>query len=126
MIFLDALVAHHTLDASGEYLSTKALKREISSQLGESITDHRFRSAVVAKLRDADVIISSCNRGYRLPTCVDDVVEFASFANSLIPPMVVRIGRARRGIREATFGRVDMLADPKLIQLKTIAESIKD
>jgi hypothetical protein len=126
VIFLDALVAHHTLDVSGDYLSTKALKREISSRLGEPISDHRFRSVVVAKLRDADVIISSCNKGYRLPTCVNDVVEFASFANSLIPPMVVRICRARRGIREATLGRVDMLADRKLSQLKTIAESIED
>lgn len=125
-IFLDALVAHHTLDVSGEYLSTKVLKREISSRLRESISDHRFRSGVVAKLRDADVIISSCIKGYRLPTCVDDVVEFASFANSLIPPMVARIGKARRGIRDATLGRVDMLGDPRLAELRTIAESVKD
>ena len=125
-IFLDALVAHHTLDLSGEYLSTRVLKREISSQLHEAFSVHRFRSAVVAKLRDADVIISSCIRGYRLPTCVDDVVEFASFANSLIPPIVMRIGKARRGVREATLGRIDILADPKLDQLKSIAESIKD
>lgn len=123
-VFLDALLTHHVLGESGEYLSTRTLKREISSQLGEPISDHRFRSAVVAKLRDADVIISSCSRGYRLPSCVADVVEFASFANSQILPMVGRVRRARKGIREATLGSVDMLAGSGLEQLKVVAEAM--
>jgi hypothetical protein len=124
-IFLDALIAHHTLGESGSFLSTQILKREISAQLGEPISDHRFRSAIVAKVRDADVIISSCAKGYRIPTCVKDVREFASFSNSLIPPMVARLAKARKGIREATLGRVDILMDTSLGQLRSIAESVE-
>lgn len=124
-IFLDALLAHHTLGDSGSFLATPALKREISDRLGEQISDHRFRSGVVAKLRDADVIISSCAKGYRIPSSVEDVREFASFANSLIPPMVARLGRARKGIKEATLGRVDILMDAELKQLRSIAESVE-
>lgn len=125
VIFLDALLAHHTLGDPGSFLSTPVLKREISGRLGEQISDHRFRSGVVAKLRDADVIISSCAKGYRIPSSVRDVLEFASFANSQIPPMVSRIGRARKGIKEATLGRVDILADADLGQLLSIVESIE-
>lgn len=124
-IFLDALLAHHTLGEVGSFLSTVTLKREISSQLGEPISDHRFRSGVVAKVRDADVIISSCSKGYRIPSSIKDVTEFAAFSNTLIPPMVARLGKARKGIREATLGRVDILADDGFSQLKSIAESVE-
>lgn len=121
-IFLDALLANHSLGEAGAYLSTQSLKREISLQLGEQVSDHRFRSVVVAKLRDAGVIISSCSKGYRIPSSVADMREFASFSNSIIPPMVARLGRARSGIREATLGRVDILDGGALGQLKGIVE----
>lgn len=122
-VFLDALLANHSLGESGAFLSTQSLKREISIKLGEQVSDHRFRSVVVAKLRDAGVIISSCSKGYRIPSSVSDMREFASFSNSIIPPMVARLGRARTGIREATLGRVDILEGGALGQLKSIVES---
>lgn len=123
--FLDSLLAHHSVGESGEYLSTSSLKREVSAQLGEQISDHRFRSAIVAKLRDADVIISSCSKGYRIPTCVKDVVEFSLFANSLIPPMVARVARAKKGITEATLGRVDMLDGSDFRQLQAMVKCVE-
>ncbi|MDQ3287941.1 MAG: DUF3800 domain-containing protein [Pseudomonadota bacterium] len=122
-IFLDALLAHHSLGEPGSFLSTPVLKREMSLQLGEPIADHRIRSAIVAKLRDAGVIISSCSKGYRIPSSASDVREFASFSNSIIPPMVARLGRARNGIKEATLGRVDILSGVELGPLKSIVES---
>lgn len=121
--FLDTLITHHTWGDPGTFLSTHMLKREIAATLGEPISDHRFRSGIVAKLRDAGVIISSCSKGYRLPSTASDMREFASFANSLIPPMVARIEKARKGIREATQGDVDILDSPNLGQLKSIVES---
>ncbi|MBP3984277.1 DUF3800 domain-containing protein [Pseudoxanthomonas helianthi] len=124
VVFLDALLAHHSVSDPGEFLSTYTLKREIAAQLGETVSDHRFRSIVVAKLRDADVIISSCSKGYRIPSCVADVIEFATFANSIIPPMVSRVARARKGIREATLGRIDMLENSSFCQLNSMAGCI--
>lgn len=121
-IFLDALLANHTLGEEGSFLSTQSLKREISLQLGEQVRDHRFRSVVVAKLRDAGVIISSCSKGYRIPSSAADMRDFAEFSNSIIPPMVDRLGKARAGIREATLGRVDILDSGALLHLKTIVE----
>jgi len=124
VVFLDSLIAHHTTSEPGEFLSTVQLKKEISSRLGEPISDHRFRSAVVAKLRDADVVISSCSRGYRLPSSIGDILEFATFASSIASPIVLRVSRARRGIREATLGRVDMLEGPQLASLRSMAECL--
>lgn len=125
VIFLDALLAHHTIGSEGDFLSTSLLKREISARIGEPISDHKFRSAVVAKLRDADVVISSCSKGYRLPSTAKDVRDFAAFSNSLVPPMVQRLDRARKGIREATLGRVDILGSAELNQLRDIVESLQ-
>lgn len=122
--FLDALISHHTLGEPGSFLSTQALRHEVSSAVGEPISAHRLRSAIVAKLRDADVIISSCPKGYRLPASAADMREFAIFANSIVPPMVARLGRAQRGIREATFGNVDIFDEAPLEQLRLIVESL--
>lgn len=122
VVFLDALLAHHTIGEPGSFLSTTVLKREISSRMGEPVGDHRFRSVIVAKLRDADVIISSCAKGYRIPSSSKDLREFADFSNSIIPPMVSRLARARKGIKEATLGRVDILADAELSELRRIAD----
>lgn len=123
--FLDALISHHTLGEPGSFLSTNTLREEVSSAVGELVSAHRLRSAIVAKLRDADVIISSCPKGYRLPASAADMREFAMFANSIVPPMVTRLGRAQRGIREATFGKVDIFNEAPLKELKTIVESVQ-
>lgn len=121
--FLEVLLASHSMAGTGEFVKTGVLLREIGLRLGESITEHRFRSAVVAKLRDADVVISSCTKGYKIPGSVSDIREFAAFANSQIPPMVARLARARKGVREATLGEVDILAGEDLAQLKSLVES---
>lgn len=123
-VFLGVLLAHHTLGDPESFVSTSMLLREISSALGESYSQHRLRSGVVAKLRDSDVIISSCAKGYGIPTSVTDLREFASFANSQIPPMVARLERARKGVREATLGRVDMLHGEDFQSLRSIVEAV--
>lgn len=123
-VFLDVLLASHTLGDPKDFVSSSMLLREISSALGETYSQHRLRSGVVAKLRDADVIISSSAKGYRIPTSVADVREFAAFANSQIPPMVARLEKARRGVREATLGRVDMLHGEDLQSLRSIVEAV--
>ena len=125
VVFVETLIAHHTWGEPGAFLPTQVLKREIAAALGEPISDHRFRSAIVAKVRDADVVISSCSRGYRLPSSATDVREFANFANSIIPPMVARVERARRGIREATLGEVDILDNPNLRELSAIVDALR-
>jgi hypothetical protein len=122
--FVDTLIAHHTWGDPGTFLPTHMLKREIAATLGEPISDHRFRSAIVAKVRDADVVISSCSKGYRLPSSASDVREFAHFANSIIPAMVARVEKARRGIREATQGDVDILGDANLSELRAIVDTV--
>lgn len=123
-VFLDILLANHTLGEPDSFVSTSVLLREISATLGEPCSQHRLRSGVVAKLRDADVIISSCAKGYRIPTSCADLREFATFANSQIPPMVARLARARKGVREATFGRVDMLRGEDFKALRGIVKSV--
>lgn len=121
--FMRILLANHAWNTAGEFLSTKILLREISKRVGERITEHKFRSSIVARLRDSDVIVASCAKGYKIPESYSDVREFALFANTIVPPMISRIEKARRGIFEATMGKCDLLAGEELGKLDSLVKA---
>lgn len=62
--------------------------------LGE-LTPRRFAGSVISPLRDSGVIIASGSRGYRIPTTVQDIIEFARTTGEKVVPMVARLGMAR-------------------------------
>ncbi|QQP94444.1 DUF3800 domain-containing protein [Lysobacter enzymogenes] len=125
LVFLQTLLSAHAWGGESEYISTGALRREISRCLGSPISEHKFRSSVVAKLRDSDVVIASCSKGYKIPSCYEDIRDYAQFANTILPPMVSRVERASRNVREATMGKVNVLEEPGLSALKKLVEALR-
>ncbi|RNF82799.1 DUF3800 domain-containing protein [Montanilutibacter psychrotolerans] len=125
LTFLESLLSSHSWGGANEYIRTGALRKEVARRIGEPISEHKFRSSVVAKLRDLDVIIASCSKGYKIPSSYSDLRDYALFANTILPPMISRIGRARRSVREATLGSVDILGDPELAELQTLVEAMQ-
>ncbi|WP_082607305.1 DUF3800 domain-containing protein [Lysobacter sp. Root983] len=123
-VFLETLLSNHAWGADGGYVPTKVLRREIGRCLGVTMSEHKFRSSVVAKLRDADVVIASCSRGYKIPSCYADIRDYALFANTILPPMISRVERAARSVREATMGRIDVLEEPGLAELKNLVRAL--
>ena len=123
--FLDLLLSHHAWAGDGDYIATKQVLRELSRRIGEPITEHKFRSSVVAKLRDSEVVISSCSRGYKIPSCYADMHEFVAFANTIIPPMVSRVEMACRSVREATMGEADVLSEEGFERLAMLVGAVR-
>jgi hypothetical protein len=77
----------------------------------EEISLRKLANLVISPLRDSGVIISSGSRGYRIPTTVDDIIEFAKTTSEKVVPMIIRLGRARDQICVASDGQLDIVEE---------------
>jgi hypothetical protein len=104
------------------YISTKELIHHINSNREENINLHYFRSKVIAKLRDHGVIISSCQKGYKLPSSKKDLYDFINHSNSYIQPMINRVIKCREKVKAATKNALDILDHSEYRYLKKLVE----
>lgn len=91
-------------------------------KLGYDVNAEKIRRTVIGPLRDNDLIIASSNRGYKIPVCLSDVKNFVNHANTIVPPMLGRLKRARDALRVLTLGQLDILADTELEYLRKVLE----
>lgn len=110
------------------YISTKEIMRHLQIGRDEPIKEHGFRTRVIAKLRDAGVMIVSSSAGhktgYKLPASVEDLHKFVNHGNSMIIPMLSRIAKSRDYIRLATGNQIDILDKPDFLELKKLLDEI--
>jgi hypothetical protein len=92
-----------------DYIFTDELQDFINSRRTSMLSKHSFRTTIIAKLRDAGVLISSCPKGYKIPATVGDVYEFVNHSNSTIQPMITRLMRCREEIQLASKNQIDIL-----------------
>ena len=108
------------------FVSTKELIRNLSFGRPKRLTEHTFRTKVVAKIRDTGVLIASSSAGektgYKLPCSKDDLYRFVSHGSSVIVPMLARIDSCRKQIKLATQNEVDILDDLQFIALKKLLD----
>ena len=64
---------------------------------------------IVAKLRDEGVLIASSSHGYKIPTCVKDILTYIEQTDTIVSPMLSRIGKCRTLIKKSTDGKLDVL-----------------
>jgi Protein of unknown function (DUF3800) len=109
-----------------KYISAKEIISHLNIGRKEEMQDQYFRTNVVAKLRDVGIIIasnSSGNRkGYKLPSCSEDLYNFINHGNSMIIPMLSRIKRCRDGIKLVTMNKLDILDKEEYKTLKNLLE----
>ncbi len=91
------------------YIPSGEIIGAIPSSDIEPISDHHFRSKIVAPLRDSGVLIASSTRGYKLPTCLSDCYDFVERSNGTIAPLLSRLASFRESVRMATHGSIDLL-----------------
>lgn len=96
------------------YVPTFELISNIEAIKGGNISMHYFRSKIIANLRDKGILISSSSKGYKLPSCSNDLTDFVNHSNSYIQPMIDRIFVCRRMVKLATKNSVDILDNPDL------------
>lgn len=100
------------LNAYG-YVPTSRLLSVLGPGSSFPLTEHNFRSRVIAPLRDSGVIIASSSKGYKIPSCVSDVSDFIDHYYGMIHPMVDRIRKTRDQLLLATKNNFDIIDNEK-------------
>lgn len=116
---LSHLVFNSRLSSDDDYIATRSLLEHLESCGFRGVSEQAIRSQIVAKLRDKDVIIASCNRGYKIPSSYSDLFDFVERANSLVLPLLERLNKARNSYKVASKGNVDLLKGreyPELVE----------
>lgn len=79
---------------------------------------HYLRTKIIAKLRDAKVIIASSKHGYKLPISEKELYDFVNQSSMVIKPMLSRLKTCRELVEAATGKELDILAKPEYWELK--------
>lgn len=111
------LVFISRFDESKDYIATQEILRHLTSIGFLDVTEQAIRSTIIAKLRDNGVLISSCNKGYKIPMCYGDLIDFVMRVNGLVMPLLERLKKARTSYLQASNGTVDLLRGTNYVDL---------
>ena len=88
------------------------------------MTSRVFRTNIIAKLRDAGVIIASSKSGLKIPSKVEEVVDFIEHGENIVFPMLQRMKRCCSIIKASTLGELDLLQINGNEKLKNILDYV--
>src|SRR5690606_34895699 len=103
------LVFISRFDQDRSYIATYEILDHLRSLGFMDVNEQAIRSTIIAKLRDKGVLISSCNRGYKIPKTYADLIDFVNRVNGLVLPLVDRLRKARNSYLQASLGETDLL-----------------
>jgi Protein of unknown function (DUF3800) len=119
---LEYLLFEAQFGSKDEYVSTGRLVNHLRDYYGREVTVYQIRTDAIAPLRDEGVIIASSSSGYKVPTRLSDVHDFARHADLIVPKMLRRLAKARDELRAATLGEVDVLDSPEFEGLRQLVQ----
>lgn len=67
-----------------------------------------FRTRVIAKLRDQNVIIASSPKGLKLPSKQEELYDFINHGTTIIMPILARLKKCRDIVNIETMGDLDL------------------
>lgn len=103
-----------------EYISTGELITHLRELGYLDINIQAFRSNIVSKLRDNNILIASSTRGYKIPTCYSDIIGFANLVDGIVIPLLSRLNRANDTLKLASNGKMNFLNEPRFAKLQNI------
>ena len=104
------------------FISTHELKSNLASRGFGQIDTLKFRAKVIGKLRDADVIISSNSKGYKIPATKAELYDYVNLEQSIVVPIINRLAKCRNLLYEGTEGRFDLFEREEYELLRKIQE----
>jgi hypothetical protein len=102
------------------YVSTAELLSQLASQGYTEMNEHQLKSTVISRLRDKNVLISSSNRGYKIPQNYQAILDFVELVNGQTIPLLERLNRVQRLLHKASLGDISVFEQPHLGKLKQI------
>ncbi len=108
-----------------DYISTKEIMNYLKRSLGVNLSVQYFRTRIIAKLRDNNVIISSSPKGYKLPSKEAELYDFINHGTTIIMPMLGRLKKCRDIINLETLGDLDLFANTEYAELQRYFSSEK-
>lgn len=106
-----------------KFISTHELKSNLASRGFGQIDTLKFRTKVIGKLRDADVIISSNSKGYKIPATKAELYDYVNLEQGIIVPIIGRLTKCRNLLYEGTDGNFDLFEKDEYELLRKIIES---
>lgn len=106
---LEYLLYKHFDEGSNAFTLTNEIMDHIQS-IKNDVTEYYFRTKIIGKLRDDDVIIASSPKGLKIPTCSQDLTSYAEESMKKILPMLSRLSRARNQIIYTTNRSLDIVS----------------
>ena len=77
------------------------------------------------KLRDADVIITSAAKGYKIPQTRADINDFLERASGIVVPLLERVKKARDVYRLSSRGEYDIVTAANLTELAKLLATLE-
>lgn len=100
------------------YVYSDELIRHLRENLKIRVVRNTLYRRVIAPIRDEGVILASCNKGYKIPISVDDLMTYLNQSLTTVGPMIYRMGICRNLVKQGTDGELDLFDDPALIRFK--------
>lgn len=118
--FLQYLLFQAYNVSASQFVSSKQLVSVLSEYAEQKIRPNYLYRRIVAQLREAGVILSSSAQGYKIPTCMDDIVSYMNQTNLIVSPMLHRMEICRKLIFQQTDKRLDIFDDIPFIKYKKL------
>ena len=103
-----------------DYISTKELKNQLAYTSFADVSTQTFRTKIIGKLRDNDVIISgsSAKKGYKIPAKESELFDFINHGTTIIMPMLARLKKCRDLVKMGTLNELDLFDKTEYSSLK--------
>lgn len=124
IIVLKYLCFRFTNNQKRKYISTQELKNQLRYKNSGEISTHYFRAKIIAKLRDANVLISSSPKGYKIPANEAELYDFINHGTSVIMPMLSRLKKCRDTVKVATLNEIDLFDHTEYASLRNFFEDV--
>lgn len=107
----------HNVNAE-KFVSSSQILSILSEYTNSRVKKDFLYRRIIAQLREAGVLISSCAQGYKIPTCIDDITTYLNQTNSLVSPMLHRVEICRNLIFQQTDRQLDILDNDTFVKYK--------
>lgn len=102
-----------------EYVYRIEIANYLTLVTGETFNEHSLSAKVISKVRDSNVIISSSEKGVKIPHNYQDILTWINRVNTLVVPYLQRVDNARDELLIASKSKLDILDTSKFPELKS-------